>query len=158
MGASKPFVLKAYVSVTRILSLRHGYPYWVDPYCGRKYTFEKSTGLTMRSVFDCVAEIDDWSDKEVYFDNWFSSYKLINVLTNHVIAATGTVSVDRCGDAPTVAKKDMGKKKRGTIASCQEKKTGISVVQWTDNGPVAVISNIYGVSKTDNVMRWSAKE
>ena len=53
-----------------VLASYDGYPYWVDPYCGRKYTFEKSTGLTMRSVFDCVAEIDDWSDKEVYFDKF----------------------------------------------------------------------------------------
>ena len=71
MGASKPFMLKAYVSVTRILSLRHMmaiHTGWIHTVA--KYTFEKSTGLTMRSVFDCVAEIDDWSDKEVYFDKF----------------------------------------------------------------------------------------
>ena len=100
---------------------------------------------------------DDWSDKELFFSNWFNSYKLINVLTSHGISATGTVNVDRVGNAPMISKKELGRKDRETIVSCQETKTGICITQWLDNGPVAVISNIYGITKGDQVKRWSKK-
>ena len=44
-----------------------GYPYFIDPYCGAKYG-------------DGKARIDNWDDKDVYFDNWFTSLFLISIL------------------------------------------------------------------------------
>ena len=47
------------------------YPYFIDPYCGCKYSGqnEASKNLCARSVIDCASEIDDWRDKELFFDN-----------------------------------------------------------------------------------------
>ena len=52
------------------LTTSDGYPYFIDPYYGKKYSDGKdSKNLSALSVLDFVTEIDDWSDKEVYFDN-----------------------------------------------------------------------------------------
>ena len=47
------------------------YPYFIDPYCGCKYGGQNkaSKNLCARSVIDCASKIDDWRDKEVFFDN-----------------------------------------------------------------------------------------
>ena len=64
-----------------VLSSDDGYPYFLDSYCGAKHGGGKvSKNLCARSVLDCVTEIGNWTDKEVYFDNWFSSFSLSKVL------------------------------------------------------------------------------
>ena len=73
-----------------------GYLYFIDPYCGAKYGGGRaSKNLTARSVIDCILEIDNWDDKDVYFDNWFTSLSLISILKEHGVSATGTVRGDR---------------------------------------------------------------
>ena len=58
-----------------------GYPYFIDPYCGAKYGDGKALkNLTAWSVIDSILEIDNWDDKDVYFDNWFTSLFLISIL------------------------------------------------------------------------------
>ena len=44
--------------------------------------------LAICSVLDCVTEITDWSNKKVYFNNWFSSFLLIKVLSENGVCAT----------------------------------------------------------------------
>ena len=57
------------------------YPYFIDPYCGSKYGDGKARkNLTAWSVIDSILEIDNWDDKDVYFDNWFTSLFLISIL------------------------------------------------------------------------------
>ena len=66
-----------------------GYPYFIDPYCGAKYGSGKSSkNLTAWSVIDCILEIDNWDDKDVYFDNWFTSLSPISILMEHGVMAT----------------------------------------------------------------------
>ena len=75
-----------------------GYPYFIDPYCGAKYGCGKAPkNVTARSVIDCILEIDNWDDKDVYFDNWFTSLSLISILKEHGVRASGTVRADRLG-------------------------------------------------------------
>ena len=81
-----------------VVSSDDGYPYLLDPYCGAKYGGGKvSKNLCARSVLDCVTEIGDWTNKEVYFDNWFSSFSLLKVLKDQSIRETGTIRADRLG-------------------------------------------------------------
>ena len=93
-----------------------GYPYFVDPYCGKKYGGgKKSKNLSVYSVLDCVTEIDDWSNKEVFFDNWFLSFSLISILKECVIPATGTICVDQLGKDLKINKKDLKHQNRSFI-------------------------------------------
>ena len=132
-----------------------GYPYFIDPYCGKKYGGGKeSKNLSAHSVLDCVTEIDDWSDKEVYFDNWFSSHSLIKILNDRGIRVTGTIRADRLGKDLKPNKKDIKKQQRGSLQTHYEK-CGIVCVSWNDNGPVLVISNVHEAIPLTTVKRWS---
>ena len=85
-----------------------GSPYFIDPYCGATYGGGKaSKSLTAQSVIDCILEIDNWDDKDVYFDNWFTSFSLTSILKEHGVRATGTVRVDRFGKDLKINKKDI---------------------------------------------------
>ena len=131
------------------------YPYFIDPYCGCKYSGlnKASKNLCVRSVIDCASEIDDWRDKEVSFDNQFSSLSLIKILKDQGIRATGTVRADRLGSLK-INKSDVKKQERGTINTFYEK-NGIFVVTWNDNGSVTVISNTHTDVPSTSVKRWN---
>ena len=75
------------------------YSYFIDSYCGFKYIGQNKTSknLCARTVINCVSKIDDWSDKEVFFDNWFSSLSLTKVLKGQGIRAIGTFKAGRLG-------------------------------------------------------------
>ena len=77
-----------------------GYPYFIDPSYGTKYGGGKaSKNLTARSLIDSILEIDNWDDKDVYFDNWFTSLSLISILKEHGVRATRTVRANRLGNS-----------------------------------------------------------
>ena len=46
---------------------------------------------------DCILETDNWDNKDVYFDNWFTSLSLISILKEHGVRASGKVRADRLG-------------------------------------------------------------
>ena len=41
----------------------------------------------------------------LFFDNWFTSFELLDMLKEHKIGATGTIRADRCKNAPLPSKK-----------------------------------------------------
>ena len=43
---------------------------------------------------DCIMEISDWTDKEVYFDNWFPLFPLSQVFKDQRIQTTETVQTN----------------------------------------------------------------
>ena len=135
-----------------------GYPYFIDPYCGAKYGGGKAPkNVTARSVIDCILEIDNWDDKDVYFDNWFTSLSLISILKEHGVRATGTVRADRLGKNLKINKKDIKRKERGAMqVYC--KKSGISCVTWNENGPVTSFSNVHANFPYTQVKRWDSSQ
>ena len=86
-----------------------GYSYFIDPpYCGTKNGGGKaSKNLISQSVIDCILDIDDWDDKNVYFDNRFTSLYLISILKELGVRATGTVRAYRLGKDLKINKKDI---------------------------------------------------
>ena len=70
----------------------NGYPYFIDLPCEAKYCGGKAPeNHTVPSVIDCALEGDNSDDKEVFFDNWFTSLPLVSVLKEQGIRTTGTV-------------------------------------------------------------------
>ena len=91
---------------------------------------------------DCILETDNWDNKDVYFDNWFTSLSLISILKEHGVIATGTVRADRLGKDLKINKKDIKCKERGTMQVYYER-SGISCVTWNGNRPVTILSNVH---------------
>lgn len=81
-----------------VLISDYGYHYFLDPYCKAKYGGGKlSKNLCAGSVLDCITEISDWSEKEVYFDKRTSSILPLQVLKTESIPANGTIRADLLG-------------------------------------------------------------
>ena len=91
-----------------VLTSNDAYPYFLDHYCRAKYGEVKlPKNLCALSVLDSVTKISKWSDKKVYFDNWFSSMSLLQVLKAESLHATGTIGADRLGNDLKISKKDI---------------------------------------------------
>ena len=71
-----------------------GYPYFIGANCGGGTA---SKYFSAQLVIDSILEIDNWDDKDVYFDNWFTSLSLISILKEHGVRASGKVRADRLG-------------------------------------------------------------
>lgn len=99
-----------------------------------------SLGLGERVVLELTKSV--WNQyREIYFDNFFSSTKLLQQLKLQKTLACGTVRINRKG----LPKKMMLDKemKRG-MSDSKFLVDGISFFKWMDNKPVHLISNFHG--------------
>lgn len=95
---------------------------------------------------------------KLYFDNYFSSYAVLQVLKSRNILAAGTIRVNRFSNPPLTSDKDMIKKGRGTYEQVTSKDNDVVLVKWTDNRSVVMASNFVGVGNEDTVSKWDKKE
>ena len=102
-------------------------------------------------------EIDNWDDKDVYFDNWFTSLSLISILKEHGVRATGTVRADRLRKDLKINKKDIKCKECGAKQVYYER-SGITCVTGNDNGPVTILSNVHADLPYTQVKRWDSSQ
>lgn len=76
---------------------------------------------------------------QIYFDNYFTSLKLLTYLAQRGYCATGTLRDNRAEKCPLKSKQEWNKAERGL--SHQVSSKDILVVQWKDNKVVSVASN-----------------
>nr|CAI5848739.1 unnamed protein product [Callosobruchus analis] len=95
---------------------------------------------------------------KVFFDNFFSSFKLFVHLKNNGYFATGTIRKIRTNKCPMENCKSFAKKKRGTYLSTYESESKVCIVRWQNNSVVTVASNVYNVDPVQNVKRYDRKE
>lgn len=121
-----------------------------------KYTL----GLGGKVVLDLLSVIDDNGAHmhKIYFDNFFSSYKLLSVLTEKEFLATGTIRENRTLACPLETNKIISKKQRGSYSAAYDEPSGISLARWNDNSVVTVISNCHNVQPLNTAKRYNRKE
>lgn len=148
---SKPirFGYKAWV-----LANEHGYPFKIDLYQGAEKGRTEGT-LGSRVVLQLIDIIDDYSCHQLYFDNFFCSYDILNKLQTMGLRATGTIRSNRTGKCPLISEKEMSKQERGHTYCFNNSK--IQIVQWYDNRMVLIGSNFDCVSPKNNVQRYDKK-
>lgn len=74
-----------------------GYVYKMIPYGGACDNYDKNMGLGASVVIEMVKELKVPTNYQLYFDNFFTSYYLMCLLTEKRICATGTVRINRLG-------------------------------------------------------------
>lgn len=94
----------------------------------------------------------------LYFDNFFTSAKLISTLTQINFGATGTVRENRTMKCKLNDSNIMKKEKRGNMDSAVDKNKGIIGIKWKDNSVVTVMSNEFGVEPLQKCKRFSVKD
>lgn len=94
---------------------------------------------------------------KLYFDNYFSSYPLLEILKEKGINAGGTIRVDRFAKPPLLSDKEMAKKGRGYAECVVSENKKVVVVNWHDNKCVRLASNFVGIGTSDTAKRWEKK-
>jgi Transposase IS4 len=90
---------------------------------------------------------------QIYMDNFFTTYQVLELLKAKEINAAGTIRVNRFNKPPILSDQVMKKKRRGfsdEVTSLDEK---IVLVKWLDNRMVNIASNFVGIGKEDTVAR-----
>lgn len=136
-----------------------GYCYQFDTYAGAKnYPTVSNIPLGSKVVLDLLTVIKCPSDHIIYFDNYFTSHRLMNVLREKGFRATGTVRDNRTKNCPLKPPKEMKKEERGSFVSQYDEKNRLLFVRWMDNSVVTMCTNHDAVYPTNLVKRWSSKE
>ncbi|XP_068082072.1 piggyBac transposable element-derived protein 3-like [Anabrus simplex] len=94
------------------------------------------------------------SGHELYYDNYFSSYHLLQVLKSKNIFAGGTIRTNRFSNPPLISDKMGKKKERGYSEEVSSADGDVVVVKWFDSRGVVLASNYLGIGKQDKVKRW----
>ncbi|KAF5281922.1 hypothetical protein FQR65_LT14448 [Abscondita terminalis] len=132
-----------------MLCSANGYPYNMDIYCGKSE--QNTIPLGSRVVTKMLSIISNPSSHVVYFDNFFTSYSLLESLSRKNIRACGTIRENRTNKCPLIASVLMKKKDRGTF---DYKSDGnIICVKWHDSAVVTVASNYHVVTPLQNTKR-----
>lgn len=126
-----------------------GFPYSFEVYCGKDSSRTQPLGAHV--VKKMVAEISKPDQHIVYFDNFFTSHRLLTDLAQLGIRACGTIRANRTNNCPLPSKKIVEKQPPGYF-DFQSDKTVLCTI-WNDNCAVSVASNYYGVSPMKNVTR-----
>ncbi|GBN67016.1 Retrovirus-related Pol polyprotein from transposon 297 [Araneus ventricosus] len=92
---------------------------------------------------------------ELYFDNYFNSYNLLQILKSKSINAAGTARLNRFSKPPLSSDKECRTKGRGFSQEITSLDGDVALVKWVDNRSVVLASNFLGINKEDEVQRWS---
>lgn len=121
-------------------------------------TDRSDLGLGAGVVLKSLDVVENPEFHRVFFDNFFSSYKVIKLLLQRNFAATGIVRNNRIENCPLKSEKDLQKEGRGAFDARCDSKTKITVVRWNDNSIVNVISNCLSVNPIQKVKRYDRKQ
>lgn len=83
------------------------------PYAGRDDYNDYELGLGASVVLELLDIVRDPEEHAVYFDNFFTSHKLLVELSRRKFCATGTIREQRLAENPLENSKSFGKKECG---------------------------------------------
>ena len=120
----------------------NGYTCDFDVYIGRNAGQEVSpNGLGYDVVMKLVAPLRN-QGYHLYFDNFYTSVKLVKDLFQVLIPATGTAAENRRG-FPETMKKGQQWARRKARGSMRWERDGVCLAQqWKDNRPVTILTSI----------------
>ena len=93
----------------------------------------------------------------IFFDNFFTSFRLLKHLNSNNIRATGTANKAKLTQCPIIAPKKLEKKERGYFEKASSSDNSLIIVGWNDNRPVYLASNHIGTVPEANVRRWDKR-
>lgn len=130
-----------------------------EPYCGRDTRInDQGLGQGPNVVLDLVDKASLASGSEIFFDNLFTSFPLMEELSARQIAGTGTVRQNRLCKVPVKTKKELDGKtvQRGTMDVVF--KSDVVLVGWKDSKAVYMASNKYSATADKTCRRYNRVE
>ncbi|XP_037026607.1 piggyBac transposable element-derived protein 3-like [Bradysia coprophila] len=140
-----------------VLCGKSGLAYDFICYQGSTTEFDPKMLSTFGSGATMVLHLANRIDKsghKLFFDNFFSTFQLFQVLAQKEIYAAGTVRLDRFAKPPFTSAAEMKKKGRGSSEQKVSADGSVVCVKWFDNKCVALASNYVGIGVTDKAHRF----
>lgn len=128
-----------------------GYLYKFLPYSGAADSYSPVLGLGGDVVMRLLEVVESPRRHVIYFDNFFTSYHLMCVLSERQFCATGTVRTNRIGGAQLKTGKALP---RGEYDFKFDSTNKILVCTWQDNKEVTICTNYDQLLPTTTVKRW----
>ncbi|GBP37758.1 PiggyBac transposable element-derived protein 3 [Eumeta japonica] len=118
----------------------------------------KKIGYGAAVVLHLTKRIGESKGHQLYFDNYFSFYHLLQILKQRGIMAAGTIRINRFVKPSLLSDKEMNKKPRGFAQEMTSYDEDVTVVKWMDNKITHLASNFVGIGEKDLVKRWCKKD
>ena len=117
-------------------------------------------GASSNSVLILCETIPTGKNHKIYFDNWFTSVKLVEHLATRGIWACGTVQERRLRGVAFTSDKDLKKNGRGSFdeQTAVDGDLVLTTVKWFDNRPVSLLSSFLSSQPIVTCQRWDKKE
>lgn len=130
-----------------------GYLFSFIPYCGQSDEYNRELGLGADVVLRLLSNVEAPMRHVVFFDNFFTSYHLLCLLSEKGFCATGTVRCNRVagGAINMETGKDLP---RGARDYMYDSKNQITLCRWQDNKEVTIATNHDQILPLHPVRRW----
>jgi Transposase IS4 len=116
-------------------------------------------GATLLDLVDLLPEEKKVLPYHFFADNYFTSMKLIDELSDSGYFYTGTIRKDRIkGNPPLTSVEAFKKMDRGYHETAILKDKSQIIVRWNDNAPVTMVSNVLGTEPIGSCKRYSRTE
>lgn len=132
-----------------------GYLYNCIPYAGSADKYNKQLGLGADVVLRLLDNVEYPSRHMLYFDNFFTSYYLMCLLSEKQLCATGTVRANRIGGAQLKSGRQLEKGNHDFQFDTHNK---ILVCRWQDNSEVTIATNFDQILPMVPVKRWKKQK
>jgi hypothetical protein len=137
----------------------NGYLYKFIPYGGKRADNERSElSLGEQVVRDLLSVVNNPIQHRIYFDNFFSSYRLFHLLKRLGFFATGTIRENRTAKCTLEPNSTFKKRERGSFDFAFEEESEVMMVKWNDNSIVTVASNNGTIQPLAKAKRYNRKE
>lgn len=150
--------------------IRFGYKIWAicsstgyllnfSIYTGKSDCPVSSLGLGGSVVMDLItkANIPPNKGHKLYFDRFFTSFKLMQFLSQKGYCASGTILENRTAKCSIKSSKTILKESRGYCDYRYDDNSGVLICSWKDNKVVTMATTFDSVNLT-NCVRWSKEK
>ena len=140
-----------------------GYAYDFEIYTGQennpnlRLPEEPDLGASSNIVVRLSRKIEKNVSHKIYFDNYFTSMKLMVYLARNGILALGTVRRNRIPNSKMPAQKEMKSRGNSIEMTTTVEDVEVSCVAWLDNKQVMLMSSFAGRIPLSDISRYDRK-
>lgn len=156
LGKPCPWGIKNYV-----LCGKSGYPYDFIIYQGSNTELSSYDSVKYGHGAAVVLHLTkrlSLQGHTLLFDNFFSTYQLIEILKQRSINAACTIRINRFSNPQFLSDSVLKKQGRGSSDEMISKEGDIVIIKWQDNKSVYLASNYVGKGTEKTVSRFDKKQ